>query len=340
MSTTINEGTAQTLQSDAVWSELAPIPDPIGFAGSFSGVSNGTLLVAGGANFPDGGAPWTGSKKVWHDHIFALEKPDGKWKPAGKLPYALGYGISITWKETFIIIGGSNQKGHSTAVSQLKYENGRISITALPALPKAIANTSGVLIGNSIYVAGGIESPDAQHAEKNFWMLDLQASQKTWKVLETWPGPSRMFAVAGALAGKFYLFGGGELVNGQRNYLKDAYQYDPGKGWKRIADLPAPVLAAPSPAYAGKNSLLVFGGDDGAAAADAAALKEKHPGFSKQVYCYNPSDDTWSIAAQIPAPAPVTTTLTIWNGKVVIPGGEVRPAVRTPKVLQYKAINH
>lgn len=340
MSIVINKGTAQIVQSDSTWSALPPIPDLIGFAGSFAGVSNGTLLVAGGANFPDGGAPWTGSKKVWHDHIFALEKPGGKWKLAGKLPYTLGYGVSVTWKDAFIIIGGSNQKGHSADVFLLKYKNSRISITALPALPKAIANTSGVLIGNIIYVAGGIENPDAQNAEKNFWMLDLDAARKAWKVLEPWPGPSRMFAVAGALNGKFYLFGGGELVNGVRNYLKDAYQYDPGNGWKRIADLPAAVVAAPSPAYASNNSLLVFGGDDGKAAAGAAVLREKHPGFSKQVLRYHPLDNTWSVAHQIPAPAPVTTTLTIWNGKVVIPGGEVRPAVRTPKVLQYDEINY
>lgn len=338
MSTVINKGTAQTAKSDSAWSELPPIPDPIGFAGSFAGVSNGTLLVAGGANFPDGGTPWTGSKKVWHDHIFALEQPNGKWKLAGKLPHCLGYGVSISWKDAFIIIGGSNEKGHYADVSLLKYLNGHISITPLPALPKTIANASGVIIGNIIYVAGGIESPEAQNAEKNFWMLDLAAANKAWKVLESWPGPSRMFAVAGALNGKFYLFSGGELVNGVRNYLKDAYQYDPGTGWKKLADLPAAVAAAPSPAYASKSNLLIFGGDDGKAAADAAILREKHPGFSKQILCYHPLDNTWSVADQIPAPAPVTTTLTIWNGKVVIPGGEVRPAVRTPKVLEYKAI--
>lgn len=340
MSTVINKGTAQIVQSESTWSVLPPIPDPIGFAGSFAGVSNGTLLLAGGANFPDGGAPWTGSKKVWHDHIFALEKPGGEWKLAGKLPHASGYGVSVTWKDALIIIGGSNQKDHSGDVSVLKYENGRINIATLPSLPKAIANTSGVLIGNIIYVAGGIESPDAQNAEKNFWMLDLEAAQKAWKVLEPWPGPSRMFAVAGALNGKFYLFGGGELVKGVRNYLKDAYQYDPGNGWKRIADLPAVVAAAPSPAYASKNSLLVFGGDGGKDAADVAVLREKHPGFSKQVLRYQPVENIWSVADQIPAPAPVTTTLTIWNDNVVIPGGEVRPAVRTSKVLQYKATNY
>ncbi|MBB5440739.1 N-acetylneuraminic acid mutarotase [Pedobacter sp. AK017] len=340
MSTMLSRGVAQTAKSDSGWSELPPIPDPIGFAGSFAGVSNGTLLVAGGANFPDGGAPWTGSKKAWHDHIFALQKPDGKWKLVGKLPHSLGYGLSITWKDSFIIIGGSNEKGHYADVSMLKFNKDKLSITTLPVLPKPIANTSGVLLGNTIYIAGGIESPDAQNAGDNFWAMDLSAKNMAWKKLETWPGPARMFAVAGALDGKFYLFSGAELVHGVRNYLKDAYQYSPKTGWKKIADLPSAVTAAPGTAYATENSLRIFGGDDGKAAADAALPREKHPGFSKQVLSYSPLTNTWSVADQIPAPAPVTTTLTIWNGNVVIPGGEVKPAVRTPKVLMYKTIKH
>lgn len=340
MTIVLNAVQAQTsTKSVLTWSELAPIPNHIGFAGSFAGISNGTLLVAGGANFPDGGASWTGSKKIWHDHIFALEKQGGKWKLAGKLPRALGYGASITWKNSLIIVGGSNAKGHYADVFQLKYVNGKIERTALPALPTAIANTSGVLIGDVIYIAGGIESADAKNAAQNFWALDLNAKQKAWKVLPTWPGPGRIFAVTGTMNGDFYLFSGGELINGNRNYLNDAYRYNPKTGWKRIADLPCPVVAAPSPAYALKQDLLVFGGDDGKLAAEAAILREKHPGFSTQVLAYNTFTDSWGIAAKIPSPAPVTTSLAIWNGNIIIPGGEVRPAVRTPKVLIIKSIN-
>lgn len=35
------------------WKQLPSIPDEEGFAGMYSGVSNGVLVVAGGANFPD-----------------------------------------------------------------------------------------------------------------------------------------------------------------------------------------------------------------------------------------------------------------------------------------------
>lgn len=313
------------------WADSLPsIPDPVGFAGSFAGVSNGTLLVAGGANFPDGGTPWTGSKKVWHDHIFALEKPGGEWRAAGILPHALGYGATVTWKDACIFIGGSSEKGHHAEVWMLKYSEGRIACTALPSLPKPIANTSAVLIGDVIYVAGGLENPDALQTAHNFWTLDLAAEHKAWKVLEPWPGLSRMLAVTGTQDGDFYLFSGAELENGVRNYLRDAYRYSPGTGWKKLTSLPHAVVAAPAPAYAAAGSaLLIFGGDDGT----AASLREEHPGFSRQILNYNTQENTWSVSGQLPAAPPVTTTLTLWNGIVVIPGGEVKPAIRTTKVL-------
>ncbi len=73
----------------------------------FAGVSGGALVAAGGANFPDR-KPWEGGKKVWYDTVFVLEKPDGQWKVAGKLPRPLGYGVSATWRDRVVCVGGSD----------------------------------------------------------------------------------------------------------------------------------------------------------------------------------------------------------------------------------------
>ncbi|MGA0846695.1 MAG: galactose oxidase, partial [Luteolibacter sp.] len=73
------------------WKSLPELPDEHGFAGAFAGNSGSSLIVAGGANFPDG-APWDGGLKIWHDQVFALEKGDSSWSVAGKLPRPLGYG--------------------------------------------------------------------------------------------------------------------------------------------------------------------------------------------------------------------------------------------------------
>lgn len=326
--------------SQLEWSTLAPIPNKIGFAGSFAGVADEVLIVAGGSNFPDGGAPWTGSVKAWTDQIFVLENPNGQWKEAGKLPQKLGYGVSINYKNSLILLGGSNEKGHHADVLMLNYKNGEIEISNLPKLPQPIANTCGVLLGDVIYVMGGIGSPDAKTAGTNFWALDLAADQKKWKVLETWPGAGRMLSVAGAKNGSIFLFSGVELVEGQRKYLTDAYKFSPTTGWKKIANLPSSVAAAPTPAFAfGEEQLMIFGGDDGLEAPNAAILKEKHPGFSKQILSYNDKANCWTKAGEVSTTwAPVTTTLTVWKGNIILPGGEVRPATRTPMVLMAKPI--
>lgn len=335
------------------WDQLPALPDKFGFAGSFTGLSGNALMVAGGANFPDGGAPWTGSKKVWSDKIFVLDKPGGQWKIAGKLPEALGYGVSITFDNQLICIGGSNEKGHSAKVFSINYDGKSIRIEKLPDLPKPLANATGAISGQIIYVAGGLLTPNAEQTANVFWSFDLSEKDGKWKTLQTWPGASRMLSVSGILGKSFYLFSGTDLVKSasgqvERNYLTDAFCFTPGKGWKQLATLPHPVVAAPSPAYTSKNnSLLIFGGDDGKLASSASSLKDKHPGFSNQIISYNPTVDGWTVAGKIlkqinkdasinpnasiwPA---VTNSMVIWNGDLVFPGGEVRPAVRTPRVI-------
>ncbi len=84
-----------------------------GLAGPFAGVHKDALIVAGGANFPDG-LPWSkladGSspKKIYHTDIYVLQKTDDKlaWKVADvKLPHGYSYGVSIPTDDGLICIG-------------------------------------------------------------------------------------------------------------------------------------------------------------------------------------------------------------------------------------------
>jgi N-acetylneuraminic acid mutarotase len=338
------------------WGQLPAIPDNYGFAGSFAGTSHGALIVAGGANFPDGGAPWTGSKKVWSDKIFVLDKPTGQWKIAGKLPQPMGYGVAVSYQDQLICIGGSNAGGHLATVLAISYVHGKIKITSWPDLPQPLANACGTWIGHTVYIAGGLFTPDAKSTAHIFWSFDLSRPQTAaWQKLPAWPGPPRMLAAAGMLPNNaFFLFSGTDLEDKagapHRKYLKDAYKYTIGKGWERLPDMPAATVAAPSLVVnTRKNSLLIFGGDDGRLADDAANLKEKHPGFSDHILMYQQDKNTWLDVDGLKIPtdkkpdaatnpngsvwAPVTTTSVIWRGMIVFPGGEVRPAVRTPRVL-------
>ena len=63
------------------------------------------------ANFP-AKKPWEGGTKIWHDAVFVLERPDGAWQHAGKLPRPLGYGVSVTHKDALVCVeAGADEIG-------------------------------------------------------------------------------------------------------------------------------------------------------------------------------------------------------------------------------------
>ena len=314
------------------WNRLPNLPDKEGFAAPFAGVSNGVLLVAGGANFPDK-KPWQGGTKVWYDTVFALDRPDGKWKVAGKLPRPLAYGVAVTHRNRVVCVGGSDSTRHYADAFRLEFAAGKVVTSPLPSLPAPVANACGALVGDTLYVAGGQRKPDATDTLKSVFAIDLAAAKPQWREVPPCPGGARMLSVAASFDGAFWLVGGVDLVRkgdkAERRYLKDAYRYDPGKGWKRVADLPRPVTAAPSPAPADASGFCILGGDDGAHV--GFTPPERHPGFSKTILRFAPKTQKWKEAGELPAPR-VTVPLVVWNTLWVIPNGEARPGVRSPEV--------
>ena len=338
--TTMFACSSTAVDRDVHWETLRPIPDREGFAGSFAGVHNGVLIVAGGANFPDK-RPWEGGVKQWYDSIFVLETPAARWKTGFKLPKPLGYGVSISHRDGLICIGGSDAKGHSADVISLSWTNGEILTKTLPGLPMPCANLCGALVGETIYVAGGIEKPDSTNTLKTFWSLDLNEIRAGWKTLTPWPGAGRMLASSGANDGNFYLFGGASLKAGAdgkavREWLRDAYNFTPGSGWKRIADLPHSVVAAPSPVPDLDGSrLLLLGGDDGA---QVNSSPTEHRGFPHEILAYDIQRDEWNEFGRLPFGL-VTTPAVRWNGNIIVPGGEARPGVRSTEVWSGVIVN-
>lgn len=320
---------AQTLQ----WSQLAPLPDREGFAAMFAGVSHDTLMVAGGANFP-GKRPWEAGTKVWYDDVWTLNHPDGTWRKAGKLPKPLGYGVSVTWKDEVICIGGSNAEGHHAAVFSLRMDGQEVAIRSYPDLPKPCANMCGELVGSTLYVAGGVEKPDAVQALHTFWSLDLADANAQWRELPSWPGKERMLATAGAAGGAFYLFSGAALHADQegkpvREWLKDTFRYIPGKGWENLPDMPHVAVAAASPALMFQQTLLVVCGDDGSRL--GFKPETQHPGFPHRAQGFDFAASKWLPLNEAPFSRATVPTVP-WRGGFVLPSGEARPGYRTPEV--------
>jgi N-acetylneuraminic acid mutarotase len=328
------------------WRRLPDLPDPLGVAGAFAGVSGGALIVAGGANFPDK-KPWEdGGKKVWHDEVYLLDRPDGRWKRIdNKLPHGpLAYGVSVSDHGSVLCVGGSDSERHWPDAFALSWNKNKLTTHPLPPLPRPIANACGTITASKFYIAGGQETPDSTAALDTLYVLDLSAEKLAWRELEACPGGGRILAVAAALGDDFYIFGGAELKRSDdgkaiRRYRSDAWRYrpgaGPGAGWRRRAELPHPVVAAPSPAPIDANGILLLGGDDGSQA--ALTPPQGHKGFSKSILCFDLSARAWREIDDAPLPAPrVTAPCVWWEEQWIIPSGERAPGVRSPEVWSLK----
>jgi N-acetylneuraminate epimerase len=325
--------------------ELPSLPDKEGFAGMFAGVINDKIICMGGANFP-GKKPWEKGTKIWYDDIFVFD--GNKWnKRSEKLPLPLGYGVSASWKNRLIIAGGNNADGFYNKVYQLEIVRNKIVISPIHALPIPIAFATGARLDNLFIIAGGDSSSTGKPLKKCF-VMDLDDTKKGWVELDTWPGPARHFPVCGVKDNIFYLFSG-ETVrkdkqgNNQRQILNDVYALSISKknetytaDWKKLNYMPKGISAAPFPApYLPEKGFVFWGGVDEVTAlyTDAAT----HMGINNYIINYSIEKDSWStMTKQDIYPARVGAPVVFYKGEWVYISGEVKPGIRTNKIISIK----
>jgi len=332
-----------------LWSSLPDFPDPVGRAGVYAGIHHDCLVIAGGANFTE---PVWQSDKVYHDDIYLFSKTDSQWRKAGTLAHRLGYGASVSTKFGIVCIGGHNEQTTFSEVVLLHVNPKTLTVDQkpLPNLPMPCTTSSATKIGNTLFVAGGTSTNSLDTAMKNFWSLDLdsmdQPNDFKWRILPAWPGPPRAFNIAVAQhdgkGDRVYVMSGRTLTKDQSGnavlvFLDDMYAYTPlsDEPWTICQSLPRCAMAAPG-INIGQSHIYIFGGADGSLFNIADQLKEKHPGFKKDILAYHTITNTWSIAGQMPE-APVTTVALRWGDDpfkdpVIITSGELKPRVRTPKI--------
>lgn len=324
--------------SAADWTRLPDLLDAHGFAAPFAGVHRDHLLVAGGANFP-GKKPWEGGAKVWHDRVFALDslKPGGTWRRVGTLPRPTAYGVSFSLPEGLLCVGGSDATSHHRHVHLLQLSaDGRVTTRDFPPLPAPRAHASGVLWGRRIVILGGTDTPEATHALASAWMLDLDAPDSGWQSLPDLPAPGRLLATAGVAGDSLYLVGGAALTAGPdgrpvRQWLRETLRFQKNTGWEKLADGPVVSVAAPQPMPAlPSGALLLLGGDNGS---QVTTPPTAHCGFPTTVFALDPATSAWSPAPVPPLPLGlVTTSAILWRDHLVIPGGEIRPGIRSTQI--------
>ena len=269
------------------WEEIATLPNEKGLNGSFSGIHNDVMIVAGGANFPATPA-WKGGPKKWYDSIYVLERSGEGWNWIDqidtKLDRPLAYGASIATKEGLLCIGGDNSDGIYSEVFLLSWDakDRKLIKEDLEPLPFALSGMGIGQVDDLIYLVGGKLS-SARPVSNTFLSFNLTGQlgrpQFTWKQLDDFPGESRVQpVVVGQSNGHqncLYVFSGLHVKPGSDDpyrMLSDVLQFDPHKQkWTEKEQVPSNdtpgldngyIAAAPAVAVGGSH-ILIFGGAGG-----------------------------------------------------------------------------
>jgi hypothetical protein len=184
------------------WKRLPDLRTPTAWPRRFAGVSNGALIVAGGANFP-GAKPWQGGTKTTTTRRTSRSTPAIRGAAGFKLPRPIAYGVSVTTPQGVVCVGGNDATRTYGDAMLLRWIDGSIQITALPPLPARTRAACGAAVGTSVYVVGGTPASDPLTVDGSnaAWALDLSSPNPVWKSLSPLPGPGRAHCVAAALDG-------------------------------------------------------------------------------------------------------------------------------------------
>ena len=326
----------------------------MGLSGVVSGLVGDQIIIAGGNNFPEG-LPWEGGIKKYYKRVIVYNNQKDTLLNTFtfNLPANVAYAAVAQLKDGIFYAGGENENGPlSSAYLIKKSKSQSFEIIELPSLPIAISNAVAVATENAVYVLGGANK---EGISNKVWKLALNNIKKGWTVQASMPQPTA-FAAAAIANEHIYIMGGRcKEANGISKIYKEVYAFDIENNlWEQKASLPETVSAAC--ALAIDNSKILFiGGDKGvvfheveilaakiAATLDTTLKKEltvvknnlqkTHPGFSKEVLAYDPALNTWSPYAQLSFTAPVTTSTFLFNHKILLPVGEIKPGIRTPYI--------
>lgn len=323
-----------------------------GVSACYCGVINGYLYIAGGCNFPDKPVA-EGGKKRFYKAIYAAKlNAEGdrlEWKTVGQMPQPAAYGVSVTYENSLIFVGGNNETGGLTTAIRLRPTATGMQQEALPSLPHALDNMAGAVVGHILYVVGGnCEGV----ATQKVWSLDLKNTAKEgWKEEPSIPGIARVQPIAAALAGDLLGVWGGfapKTDSKAAQLAMNGASYNAGCGtWTA---LPAPTDALGEEVFTGgataiatpQKGVVVVGGVN--KDVFLAAINKLPEGyllhepewyrFNNRVLCYR--DGAWTQLLQHPSVARAGCALAYWDGWVYVVGGELKPGIRTPEIVRFR----
>ncbi|MBY5994266.1 kelch repeat-containing protein [Ferrimonas balearica] len=213
------------LSGSSCWFELADAPASLLDSGS--AVLNGRLHLVGG--------------KTASGHVnthYAYDIDDDQWVTLAAKPGTAVENLAVAaYNGDLYAFGGSSGPFSGAVNDSYRYDPGSNSWQSIADMPVALGGIRAEVIGNKIYIAGGM---DGNGASVNS-LLIYDPANNSW---QTGPSMSQVRDNPGTAAvnGKLYVMGGrhrqsnGDTVEGELNTMEI---YDPGSNsWSNGANLP------------------------------------------------------------------------------------------------------
>lgn len=332
----------------------------LGVSACYAGRIGRYVIMAGGCNFPEEGKP-----KRYYAGIYAARVDSRvlRWRLVGFLPEPAAYGGTVLSGDSLLFIGGNNSQHSLKTVYGIRFDDVETGarITRLADLPCTVDNMAVAATETDVFVVGGNQDgkPSASVLHLSLGKsTPLKAKDETascpsspWQELAVVPGKPRVQPVAVARDNKLYVWGG-FCADGENSVVHtDGYSLDViRKEWERVAaprsaDGKAVTLAG-GVAWAQGDRILATGGVNKDIFLDAisgryARVRQddylKQPigwyKFNGNLYEYDAMADKWikayssSSLARAGAQAVPTSVGTFYIG------GELKPSLRTPRIV-------
>ena len=297
------------------------------------------------------------------------EIPAYQWiEQPTKLPHPMAHGVSVTIDDGVLCCGGTDGHACFTDVFLLRWNGETRSVERVdfPPLPKPLAFAGGARVGSWILIVGGTTSP-AGSSGADLFGLDLSQrgnpSAFQWQTMPSMPRAVHLPICVGQNDGEsdaLFVLGGRHLGAGQETQpLDDGIKFSLTlRTWVTCGPIKPTTSPAPLALMGGTavpfdpHRLLVLGGDDGeiarlleANARRAGTSEEReafkkfnelllsaHPGYRREMLLCDAQNGTWRTAGFFPRATPAVTPAFLWDGAIVLAGGEPSPGQRSPVV--------
>lgn len=253
------------------WSTVASLPlstqkgEPTGISAAYTGVIGSYLVIAGGANFPNGHPYFDGASKYYHDTIYVYDISDNQFKlvATSKLPMAMGYGTTVTKNNHLLLVGGKNNQQTYDTVIELTLDENHIPQTQIVArLPFVWSDGAADTHDDFLYLFAGNVDGKISNQVCKFSFVSARCDSD----IPALPAIARTQFPAISINDEFMLFGGFNPQATSHNFaLTDAYAFDYSTAsWRALPNTQLNnkdvTLAGGSALRLAKNKILFLGG--------------------------------------------------------------------------------